>query len=72
MDIGSDDPVPNLKSGNSPRLGRRRAPFRGVPAAEEAVYGKASQTFHLLVDGSRQVREDYIQFVVCGVGRLIA
>jgi hypothetical protein len=43
-----------------------------VPAAEEAVYGKASQTFHLLVDGSPQVREDYIQFVACGVGRLIA
>jgi hypothetical protein len=43
-----------------------------VSSAEEAEYGKASQTFHLLVDGSPQVREDYIQFVACGVGRLIA
>jgi hypothetical protein len=41
-------------------------------ASEEPVEGKASETFHLLVDRLQQFREDHIQFVGRGADDLIA
>jgi hypothetical protein len=43
-----------------------------MSAALESVCRKASETFHLLVDGGQQLRQDHIQFVAGGLAHLIA
>lgn len=53
-------------------LGGYDSPLRGMSAAQESVCRKASETFHLLVDGGQQLRQDHIQFVAGGLAHLIA
>ena len=53
-------------------LGGYDSPLRGMSAAQESVCRKASETFHLLVDGGQQFWKNHLQLVAGRFAHLIA